>query len=281
MFDLNFTTACFYLVASVMAWLALSPTRDVVAGAAPPQPAPAIRQRVPTVVLWIGLVLHAAALGVALFAGNGINLGFSHAVSLIVWLTLVSYVVLGQDQRLTRLALLYLTPVAVVAAALPLVWPAQLLVDAASWTLRLHLVAAILAYALFAVAALHAILMLFLEKRLHDGALLSGAPALPSLLKVEKLLFRLVFVAFSLLTVTLITGIFFSEETFGKPFQINQKTVFAVMSWLIFAGLLLGHWQQGWRGKVAVRWTLTGFGLLLLSYIGSKFVLEIILHRTA
>ncbi len=275
MFDLNFTTACFYLVTSALAWLVLRPADG--AALAPAQDT----KWAPTVLLWIALAIHAAALGVALFAGDGLNLGFSHAVSLIVWLTLVSYVVLGQDARLTRLALLYLAPVAIVAAALPLLWPAHRVVDyAASWTFRLHLVSAILAYALFAVAALHGILMLFLEKRLHDGALLAGAPALPSLMKVEKLLFRLVFVAFAMLTITLVTGIFFSEETFGKPFQVTQKTVFAVMSWLIFAGLLIGHWQQGWRGKVAVRWTLTGFALLLLSYIGSKFVLEIILHRT-
>jgi ABC-type uncharacterized transport system permease subunit len=35
----------------------------------------------------------------------------------------------------------------------------------------------------------------------------------------------------------------------------------------------------GWRGRVAVRWTLTGFLMLVLAYIGSKFVLEIILGR--
>lgn len=261
-----------------MAWLALRSASGPALANGPSLG----RNFAPTVVLWIALAMHAAALGVALFAGNGLNLGFSHAVSLIVWLTLVSYVLLGRDERLTRLALLYLAPVAIVAAALPLVWPAQRVVDyAASWTFRLHFVSAIMAYALFAVAAMHGLLMLFLEKRLHDGAMLAGAPSLPSLMRVEKLLFRLLFVAFALLTVTLVTGIFFSEETFGKPFQVTQKTVFAVISWLIFAGLLVGHWWQGWRGKVAVRWTLAGFGLLLLSYVGSKFVLEIILHRVS
>lgn len=277
MFELNFTTACFYLLTSVAAWLAFRP-QEASAGGSLQAPR---ATRLPTVLLWVALAMHAAALAASLFAGEGLNIGFSHAVSLIVWLTLVSYVVLGRDARLTRLALLYLAPIAILAAALPLLWPAHRVVDyAASWTFRLHFATAILGYALFTVAALHALLMLVLEKHLHDGAALAGAPALPPLLRVEQLLFRLLSVAFVLLTLTLVTGIFFSEQTFGKPFQFTQKTVFAVMSWLIFAALLIGHWQQGWRGKVAVRWTLVGFGLLLLSYIGSKFVLEIILTRT-
>jgi ABC-type uncharacterized transport system permease subunit len=77
----------------------------------------------------------------------------------------------------------------------------------------------------------------------------------------------------------LVTGIFFSESLFGKPFQVTYKTVFAAFSWLIFGGLLVGNHKFGWRGKLAVRWTLIGFVLLLLSYVGSKFVSEIILQR--
>jgi len=108
---------------------------------------------------------------------------------------------------------------------------------------------------------------------------LSAGQALPPLLSVERLLFRLLGIAFILLTMTLVTGVFFSEHVFGKPFTITHKTVFALMSWLIFGGLLAGHWKAGWRGKLAVRWTLFGFVLLLLSYVGSKFVIEIILKR--
>ena len=96
---------------------------------------------------------------------------------------------------------------------------------------------------------------------------------------MEKLLFQLLGIAFLLLTATLLTGIFFSENLFGKAFQITYKTVFAAFSWVIFGGLLYGHWKFGWRGKLAMRWTLIGFVLLLLSYVGSKFVSEIILQR--
>ncbi|HSB96504.1 MAG TPA: cytochrome c biogenesis protein CcsA, partial [Spongiibacteraceae bacterium] len=58
-----------------------------------------------------------------------------------------------------------------------------------------------------------------------------------------------------------------------------HKTVFSLISWLIFAILLWGHHRLGWRGHTAVRWTLAGFSLLVLAYFGSKFVLELMLHR--
>ena len=98
---------------------------------------------------------------------------------------------------------------------------------------------------------------------------------------MERLLFRLIHIAFVLLTLTLISGIFFSEALFGKALTFNHKTVFAIVSWLIFAALLLGRHLRGWRGKVALRWTLSGFVALLLAYVGTRFVLEVILGRVS
>ena len=102
---------------------------------------------------------------------------------------------------------------------------------------------------------------------------------LPPLLEMEALLFRILLAAFVLLTLTVVSGVFFSEQLFGKPLQFNHKTIFGFASWLIFGGLLAGHYFRGWRGRKAVRWTLAGFVTLILAYIGSKVVLEIILQR--
>ena len=136
-----------------------------------------------------------------------------------------------------------------------------------------------LAYSLFTLAALHAILMAVAERRLHRGRLTPLFAGLPPLLTMEALLFRLIHIAFGLLTLTLISGAVFSEHIFGKALQFNHKTVFAVLSWLIFAALLFGRHRYGWRGRVALRWTLTGFAVLLLAYVGSRFVLEVVLGR--
>ena len=96
---------------------------------------------------------------------------------------------------------------------------------------------------------------------------------------MEALLFRLISIAFVLLTLTLATGVFFSEEMFGRPLRLDHKTIFAFAAWFVFGGLLAGRAAFGWRGRKALRWTLSGFGLLMLAYVGYRFVFEVVLGR--
>jgi ABC-type uncharacterized transport system permease subunit len=143
--------------------------------------------------------------------------------------------------------------------------------------LRAHLVVAFLAYGLLAVAALHAVLMTMLEKQLHRGALMQDGA--PPLLTLEAMLFRTIGVGFALLTLAVFSGVFFSEELFGTALHLSHKVVFGILSWLVFGGLLLGRHFRGWRGRTALYWTITGFTLLLLAYLGTQFVLEVLLRR--
>ena len=169
---------------------------------------------------------------------------------------------------------------AAVAALLPALFAeAHVLANAGSVAFRLHFLMAMLAYSLFTLAALHALLMATAEKSLHRGRISPLLAGLPPLLTMEALLFRLIHVAFILLTLTLISGVFFSESLFGKALSFNHKTLFAFLSWLIFAALLAGRHLRGWRGRLALRWTIAGFVALLLAYVGSRFVLEVILGR--
>jgi len=48
----------------------------------------------------------------------------------------------------------------------------------------------------------------------------------------------------------------------------------------VFAVLLAGRYLYGWRGRVATRWVLTGFIMVVLAGIGRRFVLEVILGRS-
>ena len=136
-----------------------------------------------------------------------------------------------------------------------------------------------IAYGLFVIALLHATLMAVAERQLHRKGTIAF-PNLPPLLTLESLLFRIIGAAFVFLTLTLVTGIAFSEALFGRALSFDHKTVFAVLSWLIFGLLLAGRWRYGWRGRTALRWTLSGFVLLMLAYVGSRFVLEVLLGRS-
>ena len=98
------------------------------------------------------------------------------------------------------------------------------------------------------------------------------------LLTLERLTFRFVAAGFALLSATLLAGWYFSE-TLNHRWVWDHKTTFSVLSWLTMGVLLWGRWQLGWRGRVAVRMLYLAAGLLLLGYVGSRFVLEVLLQR--
>ena len=227
----------------------------------------------------VPLGLHTALLARAMFAGDGLHLGVGNAVSAILWLTVLIYWAGNFFYPLAGLQSLAL-PVAAAASLMPAVLPSiRPLPNTELAVFKVHLLIAMLSYSLFTIASLHVLLMAVLERRLHGGSLPRALQGLPPLLAMETLLFRIIWAGFILLTATLVTGVIYSEELFGQAARFNHKTVFGVLSWLIFAALLGGRHVYGWRGRVAVRWTLAGFLMLVLAYVGSKFVLEVILGR--
>ena len=234
------------------------------------------------------LGLHGWLLAHDIFLAPELRFGFAQALSITLWLGVAIYWIESLFLRLDGFEPLIL-PLAAVAAPLPTVFrglasPAL----AASLEFKLHMLLAMCAYSLFTIAILHAMLMTLVERRLHranepgrePGELFGGALSrLPPLLTLERLLFRLIAAAFVFLTLTLATGIAFSETLFGRALPFNHKTLFALLSWATFAALLIGRYLYGWRGRTALRWTLTGFVMLLLAYVGSRFVLEVVLGR--
>jgi ABC-type uncharacterized transport system permease subunit len=227
----------------------------------------------------IPLAMHGYLLTQDIFSSGGFDLGVLNALSLIVWLTLLVYWVARFFYPIGGLQTLVL-PLAAVVVVLPELFPSDhLLTNTGLFAFKAHIAAAMLAYSLFTIAMLHAVLISQVEKRLHQATLPRVLRSLPPLLTMETLLFRMIGIGFVLLTLTLISGVVFSEEIFGKPWQLNHKVLFGFISWGVFAVLLWGHHFHGWRGRVAVHWTVGGFVLLLLAYLGSKFVLEVLLHR--
>ena len=132
---------------------------------------------------------------------------------------------------------------------------------------------------MFLVAAVQALVLMGLEKRLRRRLPEPESVAAPPLLTLERFLFRLVTVGFLLLTLTLASGMLFTEQLFGKPLVWNHKSVFSVLGWLTFGALLVGRWRYGWRGRIALRWIIAGTVFVFLAYLGSKFVLEVLLGR--
>jgi ABC-type uncharacterized transport system permease subunit len=223
------------------------------------------------------LAMHAFVLAQSMLRPDGLYLGVGNAVSIIIAIAVLIYGIGSFFYRLETLHVLIL-PAAAILSLLPLVLPpARPLANTHLLAFKAHLLIALLAYGLFTIAAVHAMLMALVERRLHGGNVPVLLQSLPPLLTMETLLFRIIGAGFILLTLTLMSGIVFSEELFGTPLQLTHKTVFGILSWIIFGALLSGRTFYGWRGKIAVRWTLAGFVSLVLAYIGSRFVVEVIL----
>ncbi len=229
--------------------------------------------------LFVPLALQGWILYQDVLGQGAMYLGVGTALASIVWLSLLIYWGANFFYRLDGLQALVM-PVAAVAALMPAFLPAiKPLTHVDAPYFRIHLTLSILAYSLFTIASLHGLLMAVLERSLHRGMPPAPLRNLPPLLTLEKLLFRIIFLGFVLLTASLITGMLFSAGLFGQALVLTHKTVFGILSWLIFGGLLAGRALRGWRGRLALRWTVAGFLTLVLAYIGSKFVVEILLGR--
>lgn len=141
-----------------------------------------------------------------------------------------------------------------------------------------HIVSSVIAFGLLSLAAVYAILVLAIDHSLKSHRLSRLVRNLPPLDKLERLLFRLIQAGFVMLTVSLVSGLIYVEDLMAQ--HLAHKTVLSIMAWIVFGALLLGRWRRGWRGIFAVRLTLAGIALLLLSYFGSKLVLEVLLGRS-
>jgi ABC-type uncharacterized transport system permease subunit len=270
---LYFSTAACWLLLSGAAFRA---SRPVAAGV----PTPRNDARFEIILVPVALVLHGMLLYRRVVVAEGLDLGIANAVSMLVWLTVLIYWLAGLAFEGLAGILGLMAPIAFLAVVLTVVVPTHHIVKYGGDPLfALHFGIAMLAYSLFIVATVHAVVMLAEEKWLHRGLLPPFLRSLPPLLVMEALLFRMLLAAFVLLTLTLVSGVFFSEQLFGMSFRLTHKTVFGIASWFIFGGLLVGHYVRGWRGRIAVYWTLAGFTALLLAYVGSKVVLELILKR--
>jgi ABC-type uncharacterized transport system permease subunit len=227
--------------------------------------------------VWLAWLLHGALLALGLF-GPEPRFGFAPALSVTAWLIAAVYAIESHVYPLlqTRWILSLLGAIAVLLA---LFFPGNPLHPMASPWLPLHWALGIASYGLFGAAVVHAWFMTRAEERFRLAAdPHSGMP----LLTMERLTFRFVAAGFLLLTATLLVGVLFGNQLYGSTvrLKLDHKAAFSVLSWLTFAVLLVGRARFGWRGRRAVRVLYMGSALLLLAYVGSRFVMEIILGRS-
>lgn len=233
------------------------------------------------------LLVHGIQLYDSVFMPEGFVFGFAQDLSLIAWVGLAFYWFQSWFLPISSLRWLVLF-FALICSALPALFSGTLISPAAvsdPW-FKGHFIVATISVGLLSLAAMHAMLMSVQDRALHrqlaiipNSRVAHWLEDLPPLMTMESLLFNLLYVGFALLSLTVFSGLLFSQALFGKPLVFDHKTIFALISWFLFAGLLVARWRVGLRGRAAVRWVLSAYTALLLAYVGSRFVLEVILQR--
>ena len=231
--------------------------------------------------LLTGWIAHAVAITVDIAGVGGsvvvARFGFAPALSVTLWLVLAVYVV---ESRFVPLpgARRTLALLGIVVVVLAWLFPGELRPQVASRWAPLHWVLGIASYGLFGAAVLHAAMLSRAERQMRPAAVAvvaaAGAVKGMPLLRLERMTFRFVAAGFVVLSAALLLGAWFAN-----PWRWDHKTVFSMLGWVVFAGLLGGRRAFGWRGPAATRWVYAGAALLLLAYVGSRFVLEVLLHR--
>jgi ABC-type uncharacterized transport system permease subunit len=237
--------------------------------------------------IFLILLIHGFVLHDSIFTPQGFIFGFAQDLSLIAWVGLAFYWFQSWFLPISSLrwfSLLF----AMICAALPAIFPGVLISPRAvsdPW-FKGHFIVATISVGLLSLAAMHAMLMSLQDRALHRQlAIIPNSHAahwleeLPPLMTMESLLFNLLYVGFALLSLTVFSGLLFSQALFGKPLVFDHKTIFALLSWILFAGLIVARWRVGLRGRAALRWVLSAYTALLLAYVGSRFVVEVILQR--
>ncbi|MCA1780382.1 MAG: cytochrome c biogenesis protein CcsA [Xanthomonadaceae bacterium] len=131
---------------------------------------------------------------------------------------------------------------------------------------------------MLSIAAVTALFISVLHTLLHRHTGVGIIQALPPLVVMESMLFRMIAAGWIVLSISLASGIFFIDDLFAQ--HLVHKTILSSLSWMVFGLLLAGRWRYGWRGMRVVRLCLIGMAILVLAYFGSKAVLELMLDRS-
>tara|TARA_B110000503_G_scaffold34861_2_gene56880 strand:+ start:8759 stop:9562 length:804 start_codon:yes stop_codon:yes gene_type:complete len=231
------------------------------------------------IILALGaLLLHALVVWKTAFPGTGVDLGV-FKIAALLFLVINLACITSLARRPLQNLLIALFPLSALAVLVSTFAPdtTPLLSHLGSGMI-LHISSSILAYAVLTLAAIQAGVLALQDHQLKHCQTRGIIQILPPLQLMEGMLFELLWIGVGLLTIAIVSGAVFIDDIFAQ--SLVHKTVLTIVAWILFSTLLWGHYQLGWRSKTAVRLTLTGFAMLMLAFVGSKLVLELILHRT-
>lgn len=224
----------------------------------------------------LAVCTHSAFLYSKLVFDYGVYLGFFPMASLITGTGAAIVTFAGMYRRLEWITALVF-PLSALSILPLLGLPAAETNQLMALGLGGHVALSVLAVATFTIAAAQALLLLFQHKQLKRGHIEGALASFPPMQTMEVLLFELLWATFFALSAAIITGFLYVDDFFGQ--HVAHKTILTIAAWALLVILLSGRYLFGWRALRAIRLTLAGFGVLMLAFFGTQFVLQYILIR--
>ena len=142
--------------------------------------------------------------------------------------------------------------------------------DVRTALLPIHIGVNVLGIVAFTLAFAAALAYLIQERLLREKRIGGLFQRLPPLDQLDSMGFRLVTLGFPLLTVGVVTGTLVAVRLTPGSLALTPTQGLAVVSWIVFATVLLLRVAIGWQGRRAAVGTLVGFAcaaLVLLGYL--------------
>lgn len=133
----------------------------------------------------------------------------------------------------------------------------------------IHIFLSTLALIVLASAALQALLLASQEWLLKHKQAVGFIQYFPPLEVMEAYLFTLISIAIVLLTLVLISSLILLHPVIEQ--RLWQKILLSLLAWGVLLMLLIGRSYFGWRGKIAISWTLIDASLIGIVYLGAIF----------
>ena len=220
--------------------------------------------------LWLALHLMQTSVG--------IDFSLVKSVSLISALAVLIVTFSSQRAAIQAVQLVVMPMATILMVSSPIATTTMTPLDVSAGTVT-HALLSITAYGVFTIAAALALLLGYAQTQLRHHHLNSLVRHIPPIEALESLIFEMLATGSLLLGLSIVSGLIYLEDIFAQ--HLIHKTVLSIAALAVYAALSAGHWLQGWRGKAAMRWIAGAYLLLTLAYVGSKLVLEWVLHTSS
>ncbi len=136
-----------------------------------------------------------------------------------------------------------------------------------------HTLTAFLGYSALSVACCAGILYLVLHDQLSHKRIGRLFHRLPPLEDLDRLGHRTVLLGFLLLTIAIAAGALWARQEWGVSWIWEPKAVWALSSWIVYAGYLVARRRGKWRGERAAWLATVGFAVSIASFLGTNYLL--------